>query len=64
MIEYKNKTCGNKWRPWPWASSSIKIASSHFEDDNIRINGVIFKEYTPEFLEAYEKAIFWEMLSD
>ena len=69
MIEYA--TDNNKLPPafmrtkgWLRWSMNFKMGEFRFTYLNFRINGVVYKEYTKEFLNEYSKLKFWETLSE
>jgi len=64
VIEFRVKN------PWTKAGAKwqqIKAqteAPAHVTLFNMRINGVVYTEYSEEFINAYNKELMWEKLSD
>jgi len=60
MIEFMRDS-GDKWMRVP---DKIIIVGAHFNKHIFKINDIVYKEYTSEFKEQFNKHRMWVLLSD
>ena len=53
----------NTFGQWVQTMNFIEIYNINFERSDLRIDGVVYTEDSPEFREAFKKAKLWGMLS-
>lgn len=65
MIEYSFEYINNEHAvDWVPIRSEIKPHSLYLTNYVVRINGEIFSKRNEEFFKAFEKALFWDKLSN